>query len=79
MLQQGGGDLLDGHRAGVEEGDVLGAVHGLRRPYLVAALIDRGVAAVGAPLAADLLQPLRGDGEAEQAFPLGFEDLRQVG
>src|SRR6267142_6912150 len=66
LAQDGGGDFLDRLGGRVDAVDAFAAHQGLGLPDLVAAVVEGGIAAVGAPLLADLVQPLGGDGQAEE-------------
>ena len=61
-----GGDFLDRAAGGIEPGNVLALVELFHCFHFHPALIERGVATVGAALGPNLLQPLGPDGQAEQ-------------
>src|SRR5256885_12269589 len=71
-VQNPAGDLLDGALGGIEPRQRVAREQRLRGAQLVLHLLLRGVATVGAALAADLLQSLRLDG---QRIELGAERL----
>src|SRR6478752_7223518 len=60
-------DLLDGHRGGVDDGDLVGAVHRLGAAQLVAALREARVARARTAFAAHLAQA-RGRGQQPEAL-----------
>src|SRR2546430_13132558 len=72
-VQNAAGDLLDGALGGIEPRQRVAREQRLRGAQLVLHLLLRGVAAVRAALGADLLQPLRFDG---QRIELGAERLQ---
>src|SRR2546421_1308908 len=72
-VQNPAGDLLDGALGGIEPRQRVAREQRLRDAQLVPHLLLRGVAAIRAALGADLLQPLRFDG---QRIELGAEALQ---
>src|SRR2546425_1614480 len=78
LAQDGGGDFLDRLAGRVDAAYAFAAHQVLGFLDLVAAVIEVGVAAVRAPLLADLVQPLGCDGEAVEPPFVGAQRLRQL-
>src|ERR1700692_3195649 len=70
--------LFDGDFRGVEHRNAVPLEHRLRGPDFESHLLCRRVAAVGTALIANLLQPVRLDGQAEQFPRMRFERRRQA-
>ncbi len=64
--------------AGIEKADRLLTKQPLHAGQLLLALLQRGVAAIGAALVADFVQPLWRYGEAKQFVTVGLEGRRQL-
>src|SRR6185503_8822900 len=78
LAQDGGGDLLDRLRGRVDAVDSLAPHQLLGGFHFVVAVVQRGVAAVGAALLADLVQALVRDGQAVQLRLLAAQRLGQL-
>src|SRR6266850_5335578 len=78
LAQDGGGDFLDRFAGRVDAADAFAAHQLLGFLDLVAAVVQVGVAAVRAALAADLVQPLGGDGETVKAGRVRPQSLGEV-
>src|SRR5262245_4401201 len=73
LAQYGAGQLLDGAMSRVEVGNTFIAQQGLRLAHLRGAIGQAGVFAARTPLAANLMQTIRQDGEPEQLVAPGPE------
>src|SRR5258708_39011499 len=78
LAQDGGGDLFDGLAGGVDAADAFAAHHGLGLVDLEAAVVELGVLAARAALLADLVQALRGNGEAVEARLVAAQRFGQL-
>ena len=76
-VENAAGDFLDRNFSGVQQRNGVPLEQRLRRSHFEGHLLPRGVAAVGAALVADLLQPIGLDRQREQLARIGFERARQ--